>query len=158
MRSLDGPWKFHFADRSEDRPTDFMGKDFVAKDWDDIPVPSNWELQGYGQPIYTNITMPFTPGILDPNYKLDWKGPQPPRPPFVYRDNPVGSYYRDFDVQSQWTNDSIILHFGGVASAFYVWVNGKEVGYSQDSCLAAEFDITNYIQPGSNRVAVQVFK
>ncbi|SMP63588.1 beta-galactosidase [Neorhodopirellula lusitana] len=158
MRSLNGTWKFQFVERVEDRPTDFVAPDFVADQWSDIPVPSNWELQGHGQSIYTNITYPFTPGIFDPNLKYDWKGPQPPRPPFIYRDNPVGTYLRDFDVPAQWENDSIILHFGGVSSAFYVWVNGKQVGYSQDSCLPAEFDITEYVHPGNNRVAVQVFR
>ena len=85
--------------------------------------------------------------------------PQPPMPPYIYRDNPVGSYYRDFEVPAEWKNESIILHFGGVSSAFYVWVNGKEVGYSQGSQLAAEFDITDFVTPGANnRVAVQVFR
>ncbi|MFG0286968.1 MAG: glycoside hydrolase family 2 TIM barrel-domain containing protein [Rhodopirellula sp. JB044] len=158
MRSLNGTWKFRYVDRVQDRPTDFMASDFDGKQWDDIPVPSNWELQGHGQPIYTNITYPFTPRIFDKTLKYDWKGPQPPRPPFIYRDNPVGSYYRDFEVPVEWKDHSIILHFGGVSSAFHVWVNGEMVGYSQDSCLAAEFDVTSYVKPGTNRVAVQVFR
>ncbi|TWT83640.1 Beta-galactosidase [Planctomycetes bacterium CA13] len=158
LKSLNGTWKFKFVGKVKDRPTDFMAMGFLGEDWDDIPVPSNWELQGHGQPIYTNITYPFTPGILNPNLKYDWKGPPPPKPPFIYRDNPVGSYYRDFDVPTEWKDHSILLHFGGVSSAFYVWVNGQTVGYSQDSCLAAEFDITKYVQPGKNRVAVQVFR
>ena len=157
MLSLNGDWKFKYVEKSEDRPTDFMDKNFSG-DWDNITVPSNWELQGFGQPIYTNITYPFTPNILDPNLKYDWKGPQPPMPPFIYRDNPVGSYYRDFEVPKDWTGQSIILHFGGVSSAFYVYVNGKEVGYSQGSRLPAEFDITNYLEEGKNRLAVQVFR
>ena len=115
---------------------DFFAADFTGTDWSDIPVPSNWELEGHGQPIYTNITYPFTPNIQDPNLKYYWKGPQPPKPPFIYRDNPVGSYYRDFEVPQDWISNSIVLHFGGVSSAFYVWVNGQKVGYSQDSCLA----------------------
>lgn len=158
LRSLNGDWKFKFVDRWQERPTDFMARDFDGEGWNPIPVPSSWELQGYGQPIYTNIVYPFTPNILDPDLKFDWKGPQPPQPPFIYRDNPVGSYYRDFDVPAKWKDDSIVLHFGGVSSAFYVWVNGKQVGYSQGSRLAAEFDVTSYVQPGSNRVAVQVFR
>lgn len=158
MRSLNGTWKFHFSERSEDRPLDFITKDFSSDTWHDIEVPSNWELKGYGQPIYTNIVQPFTPNILNSTEEYDWKGPQPPVPPYIYRDNPVGSYYRDFEVPSEWDEQSIILHFGGVTSAFYVWVNGEKVGYSQGSCLAAEFDITDNLHAGKNRVAVQVFR
>ncbi|MGA9639544.1 glycoside hydrolase family 2 TIM barrel-domain containing protein [Flavobacterium sp.] len=159
IKSLNGTWKFNFVDKSEDRPTDFMTATFSgAKNWNDIEVPSNWELKGYGQPIYTNIVYPFTPNILDSTLKYDWRGPQPPLPPKIYRDNPVGSYYRDFEVPTDWNDQSVILHFGGVTSAFYLWVNGKEVGYSQGSCLAAEFDITKYLKPGKNRVALQVFR
>lgn len=157
MKSLNGPWKFHFTPKCENRPTNFFLKDFVGKEWKEIPVPSNWELQGYGQPIYTNITYPFTPReSLEGKY--DWKGPQPPIPPYIYRDNPVGSYFRDFEIPDEWSDQSIILHFGGVSSAFYLWVNGQKVGYSQGSRLAAEFDITEHIQAGKNRVALQVFR
>ncbi|MEN6363408.1 MAG: glycoside hydrolase family 2 TIM barrel-domain containing protein [Bacteroidales bacterium] len=158
LKSLNGTWKFNFVEKSENRPTDFMSADFAGNGWTDIEVPSNWELKGFGQPIYTNITYPFTPNILDPNLKYDWKGPQPPRPPKIYRDNPVGSYFRDFEVPAEWKDESIIIHFGGVTSAFYIWVNGKKVGYSQGSCLAAEFDITDFVKTGKNRVAVQVFR
>ncbi|WP_430813414.1 sugar-binding domain-containing protein [Carboxylicivirga sp. RSCT41] len=156
--SLNGEWKFRFVDKVNERPLDFMNTNIDVSDWDNITVPSNWELKGFGQPIYTNITYPFTPNILDPNLKYDWKGPQPPMPPKIYRDNPVGSYVRDFEVPANWDEQSIILHFGGVSSAFYVWVNGQEVGYSQGSRLAAEFDITKYLQPGKNKLAVQVFR
>ncbi len=158
MMLLNGEWQFKFVEREEERPQDFMGKDFVDDGWATIEVPSNWEMKGYGQPIYTNITYPFTPNILDPNIKYTWIGPQPPMPPFIYRDNPVGSYFRDFEVPEGWEDGSIILHFGGVTSAFYVWVNGEMVGYSQDSCLAAEFDVTDYLNEGCNRLAVQVFR
>ena len=158
MISLNGIWKFNFVEKAENRPTDFMASDFAGNGWDDIEVPSNWELKGYGQPIYSNIIYPFTPNILDTTIKFDWKGPQPPRPPKIYRDNPVGSYFRDFIIPEDWKDLSVIIHFGGVTSAFYIWVNGREVGYSQGSCLAAEFDITNYIKSGNNRVAVQVFR
>lgn len=158
MQCLNGTWQFKYVGKSEDRPTDFMAEDFSGKGWDDIPVPSNWELQGHGQPIYSNIIYPFTPNILTDKTNYGWMGPPPPRPPKIYRDNPVGSYYRDFEASSDWKDQSIILHFGGVSSAFYVWVNGKEVGYSQGSRLAAEFDITEYVKPGRNRLAVQVFR
>ncbi|MFR9530120.1 MAG: glycoside hydrolase family 2 TIM barrel-domain containing protein [Rikenellaceae bacterium] len=159
MVSLNGEWQFNFVERDDLRPTDFMTKDFKGDDgWAAITIPSNWEMKGYGQPIYTNIVYPFTPNILDPNLTYDWQGPQPPRPPQIYRDNPVGSYYRDFEVPDSWSDNSVVLHFGGVTSAFYVWVNGKQVGYSQDSCTAAEFDISDYIVEGKNRVAIQVFR
>ncbi|MFC2113368.1 glycoside hydrolase family 2 TIM barrel-domain containing protein [Bacteroidota bacterium] len=158
VKSLNGTWKFQFVEKEEDRPTDFMAKDFSSDGWDDIPVPSNWELQGYGQPIYSNIIYPFTPNILDTTLRFDWKGPMPPHPPFIYRDNPVGSYIKDFEVPSSWQDQSVIIHFGGVSSAFYLWVNGEEVGYSQGSRLAAEFDITEFIKPGMNRLAIQVFR
>lgn len=158
IKSLNGIWKFNFVEKAENRPTNFMGSNFNDPNWKDIEVPSNWELKGYGQPIYTNIVYPFTPNILDPTLTFDWKGPQPPRPPKIYRDNPVGSYFRDFEVPTDWKDQSIIIHFGGVTSAFYIWINGEKVGYSQGSCLAAEFDITNYVKPGKNRVAVQVFR
>jgi beta-galactosidase len=158
VKSLNGIWKFNYVGKSEDRPTNFMSKEFNGNAWDDIEVPSNWELKGFGQPIYSNIIYPFTPNILDTTVKYNWRGPQPPRPPEIYRDNPVGSYLRDFELPEQWKDQSIILHFGGVSSAFYVWVNGKKVGYSQGSRLAAEFDITDFVTAGKNRVAVQVFR
>ncbi len=159
MKSLNGAWMFNFVEKDELRPTEFMDKDFNGgSEWAEIDVPSSWELKGYGQPIYTNITYPFTPNILDPNLKYDWRGPQPPIPPYIYRDNPVGSYYRDFVVDEDWKDDDIVMHFGGVTSAFYLWINGQKVGYSQGSCLASEFDITKYLVDGRNRVAVQVFR
>lgn len=102
IKSLNGTWKFNFVEKVEVRPTDFMAKDFAGTDWNDIEVPSSWEMKGYGQPIYTNIVYPFTPNILDTTLKFDWKGPQPPRPPKIYRDNPVGSYFRDFEVPADW--------------------------------------------------------
>lgn len=157
MQSLNGFWHFKYVPRVEMKPDQFMFPNFNEL-WDSIHVPSNWELEGYGQPIYTNITYPFTPNILDDNLTYDWKGPKPPRPPKIYRDNPVGSYYRDFEIPAHWHDQSVILHFGGVSSAFYVWVNGVQVGYSQGSRLAAEFDITAHLKEGRNRVAVQVYR
>lgn len=139
MISLDGTWKFNFVPKSEDRPLDFYKKDVSG--WDNIEVPSCWEMKGYGTPIYTNVTYPFKPN-----------------PPFIERENPVGSYVKTFEVPEDWNNQQIILHFAGVSSAMYVWVNGKEVGYSQDSRLPAEFDITNFVKSGKNELAVQVFR
>ncbi|MGY6647528.1 glycoside hydrolase family 2 TIM barrel-domain containing protein [Wenyingzhuangia sp. IMCC45574] len=163
VQFLNGTWKFNFVESSTQRPTDFVAKDFKgnAKDWKDIPVPSNWELEGYGKPIYTNIIYPFTPDIKNGGKRnYSYMGPHPPQFPFIekYRENPVGSYYRDFTIDESWKDQSVVLHFGGVSSAFYVWVNGKKVGYSQGSRLAAEFDITDYISTGKNRVAIQVFR
>ncbi|MDO6760970.1 glycoside hydrolase family 2 TIM barrel-domain containing protein [Tamlana sp. 2_MG-2023] len=162
MKSLNGIWKFNYVEKSSERPSDFIAKNFEGNsDWHTIEVPSNWELQGYGQPIYSNIIYPFTPDILTGGTRnFNYMGPHPPQYPYIekYRDNPVGSYYRDFEVPTHWKNQSIILHFGGVSSAFYVWVNGEKVGYSQGSRLAAEFDITDYVTSGKNRVAVQVFR
>ncbi|SDR70547.1 beta-galactosidase [Polaribacter sp. KT25b] len=161
MQSLNGTWKFNFVEKSQNRPTDFIKKDFNDANWNDILVPSNWELQGFGQPIYTNIIYPFTPNIKNGGKRnFNYMGPNPPQFPFIekYRDNPVGSYYRDFTIPTEWKNLSVILHFGGISSAFYVWVNGKKVGYSQGSRLAAEFDITEFLSKGKNRIAVQVFR
>ncbi|WP_413431155.1 glycoside hydrolase family 2 TIM barrel-domain containing protein [Crateriforma spongiae] len=141
MTSLNGDWKFKFTPNAEDRPDDFFASDFDVTQWDTLPVPSSWEVKGYGQPIYTNSVYPFKPD-----------------PPRIDRENPVGSYVRDFDVDEQWTEDRIILHFGGVSSAFYVWVNGQLAGYSQGSRLPAEFDVTKLVKPGTNRLAVQVFR
>ncbi|MDO7136015.1 glycoside hydrolase family 2 TIM barrel-domain containing protein [Algibacter lectus] len=162
IKSLNGIWKFNYVEKSSERPSNFITETFEGgSDWHNIEVPSNWELQGFGQPIYSNIIYPFTPDILTGGTRnFNYMGPQPPQYPFIekYRDNPVGSYYRDFEVPKNWGNQSIILHFGGVSSAFYVWVNGEKIGYSQGSRLAAEFDITDYVTIGKNRVAVQVFR
>ncbi len=159
MTSLNGEWQFNYSPTVAERPREFAAIDFEGgEDWGPITVPSNWELQGHGQPIYSNIIYPFTPGILDPELTYNWRGPQPPRPPKIYRDNPVGTYYRDFEVPEDWKDDSLILHFGGVSSAFYLYINGREIAYSQGSRLAAEFDITEHVKTGNNRLAVQVFR
>jgi beta-galactosidase len=161
IQSLNGTWKFKYVEKSQNRPNDFIKKDFNGEKWDDVTVPSNWELQGFGQPIYSNIIYPFTPDIKNGGKRnFNYMGPHPPQFPFIekYRDNPVGSYFRDFTIPKDWKEQSVILHFGGVSSAFYVWVNGKKVGYSQGSKLAAEFDITKFISEGTNNVAVQVFR
>lgn len=141
MISLNGDWKFHFEPDSKNRPTDFFTPDFKADEWDSIPVPSNWELKGYGQPIYTNEKYPFTPNA-----------------PKIDRTNPVGSYLTQFAVPKDWKDQRVILHFGGVSSAFYCWINGQLAGYSQGSRLPAEFDITDLLVKGENSLAVQVFR
>ncbi|VGO15868.1 Beta-galactosidase [Pontiella desulfatans] len=141
LKSLDGEWKFNFTPDSKDRPLDFFQAGFNAAGWGTIPVPSSWEMKGHGQPIYTNSKYPFTANE-----------------PFIDRTNPVGSYLRDFEVPADWKDQRIILHFGGVSSAFYVWLNGELVGYSQGSRLPAEFDVTQQLKAGKNRLAVQVFR
>ena len=138
--SLNGNWKFNFVENAENRPIDFYNSD-VSK-WDDIEVPSNWEMKGYGTPIYVNSGYPFNMKYV----------------PNIDRDNPVGSYVKTFTLPEEWKNQRIVIHFGGVSSAMYLWINGKKVGYSQDSRLPAEFDITNFVKSGENKVAVQVFR
>lgn len=141
--SLNGTWKFRYVPTVGQRPLDFWKKGFDTSGWDEIGVPGNWELQGFGYPFYVGS-----------GYGI------PKNPPLVPADNsPVGSYKRSFAVPAAWKGRQIVLHFGSVASAFYVWVNGQRVGYSQDSKTPAEFDITAYVKAGAeNEIAVQVFK
>ncbi|MEU9169675.1 glycoside hydrolase family 2 TIM barrel-domain containing protein [Streptomyces sp. NPDC048420] len=148
--SLDGTWKFAYADRPDDRDTDFYGTGVDDSDWDTIPVPSTWQVHGYDFPIYINITYP-------------WWGPnglgeeaQPPAAPTRY--NPVGQYRRTFTVPKDWSGRRTFLHFEGVKSAHYVWINGELVGYHEDSYTAAEYDITEHLKPGTNQIAVEVYR
>lgn len=141
-KSLNGPWKFHWVNKPADRPTDFFNPKTDVGHWNDIQVPSNWQLHGYGKPIYINAGYPF---------RMD--------PPHISHDyNPVGSYRRDFIIPSTWKEGRVFIHFAGVKSAFYLWVNGRKVGYSQGSMTPAEFDITPYIKPGKNMAAVEVYR
>lgn len=143
VKFLNGNWKFAFAPTPDKAPANFFQEKFNDKAWGTLPVPGNWELYGHGTAIYTNIRYPFVPV----------------NPPYVpEKDNPVGSYRMTFEVPAAWKGRSVFLHFGGVTSAYYVWVNGKMVGYSEDSCLPAEFDITDYLKPGANLLAVQVYR
>ena len=140
--SLNGTWKFNYSSNPSQRPADFYKKNFDTKNWKTIQVPGSWELQGFDSPIYTDVQYPF-----------------PARPPFVPTDyNPVGSYLREFTVPQSWNGSDIILHFDGVESAFYCWVNGIRVGYSEDSRLPAEFNITKYLKKGKNTLAVEVYR
>ncbi len=142
IKSLNGSWKFNFSATPEKAPANFFTTDFNATQWDNIDVPSNWELKGYGTAIYTNIKYPFVVN-----------------PPFIaHADNPVGCYIKTFELPEYFKNMRTILHFGAVSSAFYVWINGKEVGYSEDSYLNSHFDITSYLKPGENILAVKVFR
>ncbi|MBN1831255.1 MAG: DUF4981 domain-containing protein [Deltaproteobacteria bacterium] len=139
---LNGVWKFKFLDCPEDTPDGFFSQGFSDKNWDDLKVPSNWQIKGYGRPIYTNIKHPF---------KAD--------PPKVPHDaNETGLYRLEFDVPSTWEDREIFLHFAGVQSAMYVWMNGKELGYSQGSMTPAEFNITKCVHTGQNILAVRVIR
>ncbi|MCH1924428.1 DUF4981 domain-containing protein [Shewanella sp. C32] len=139
--SLNGEWHFNFVKTPGERPLDFFKQDFDVSKWPLIKVPSNWQLQGYDYPIYVNHGYGF-----------------PKNKPLAPEYDPVGSYRRDFTVADDWQDKRIILHFGSVKSAFYVWVNGKKVGYSQDGKLPAEFDITDFVKKGNNSLSVQVFR
>ncbi len=140
--SLNGQWKFKWSARPADRPRRFHQIKFDDSAWHTIPVPSNWEMQGYGTPIYSNITYPF-----------------PKNPPFIaHDDNPVGSYRTAFTLPDSWRGRRVVIHFAGVESAFYLWVNGHKVGYSQGSRTPAEFDITEYLSPRGNTLAVEVYR
>ena len=143
-KSLNGTWKFNWVKNPADRPPGFYKPDFDISVWDDIPVPSNWEIQGYGFPLYFDEAYEWT------------KDPEPPLVPHHY--NPVGSYRRSFTIPQSWKNRKVIIHFGAVKSAMYLWINGKKAGYSQGSKTPAEWDITPYLVPGENTVALQVFR
>ncbi|MBE2212934.1 MAG: DUF4981 domain-containing protein [Opitutaceae bacterium] len=152
--SLNGPWKFHWVPRPEDRPVEFHRVDFDDTQWSTLEVPSTWETSGHGTPIYLSSGYAFR---IDPPRVTS----EPPADWTVARErNPVGSYRRAVDLPAAWAavGRRTFIHFGGVQSAFYVWVNGERVGYSQGSMAPAEFDITAFVRPGANQVAVEVYK
>lgn len=141
-QSLNGNWKFNIVKNPSQRPQNFYAADLDDSGWRDIKVPSNWEIQGYDIPIYTNITYPF-----------------PKNPPFIGGDyNPVGSYRRIFTVADSWKDKEIILHFGSITGYARVFLNGKEVGMTKASKTAAEFNVTSFLKKGDNLIAVQVFR
>ena len=150
--SLDGEWRFHWSRNPEERPVGFEQPDYDVSQWDKITVPGNWQLQGYGRPIYININYPFQrdqPRVTS----------EPPRDWYAYdHRNPVGCYVTFVNVTKAMRNKQLILHFGGVKSAMYVWINGKKVGYSQNSMSPAEFDVTDLLHEGNNRLAVEVYR
>lgn len=149
--SLNGQWQFHWAAKPEDRPMDFYKPGFDAKDWKQIPVPSCWEMLGYGTPIYTNITYPFrnNPPRIQGQEGYTILG----------EPNAVGSYRRTVQVPAAWDGREIYLHFNGVYSAAYVWVNGKKVGYTQGPNNDSEFNVTRYLKMGKeNLVCVEVYR
>ncbi|NOX89190.1 MAG: DUF4981 domain-containing protein, partial [Calditrichaeota bacterium] len=142
--SLNGIWKFKWVEKPADAPEEFYKDDYDVSDWDDFRVPANWEFNGYGIPIYVNV-------------RYEWTDkPNPPKVPHDY--NPVGSYRRTFTVPEGWQNREIFIRFGAVKSAFYIWINGRYVGYSQGSKTPAEWDITRYLRKGKNTVALKVYR
>lgn len=152
VHPLNGMWKFHYVKRPDQRPKDFYKASYDVSQWADIKVPGNWQTQGFGVPIYTNVTYPFAKKwpLVTAEPHGDWTAHE-------YR-NPVGSYRRSFTVPKGWQQRQIFIHFGGVESAFYLWINGQKVGYSQGSYLPAEFDVTKYLKEGENTIAVEVYR
>lgn len=151
-RSLNGDWKFHYVPRPEMRPVDFYKSDYNVSKWDTIKVPSCWQVLGYGTPYYRNAGYTF---------QRDWPRvtSEPPKDWTAYDErNPVGSYRRKFEVPANWSGRQSFLKFDGVDAGFYLWINGQKVGYSQNSRNAAEFDVTKYVHPGQNDVAVEVYR
>jgi beta-galactosidase len=149
---LNGKWKFKWSRIPEERPRGFYKTGYDVSGWDEIEVPSNWQMEGFGVPLYSNITYPFK---VDPPRVMS----EPPADYMSYElRNPVGSYRSKFKVPNNWKGRTVFLHFDGVESAFYVWVNGMKVGYSQDSRTPAEFHITPYLQKGENTLAAEVYR
>ncbi|MFD1871077.1 glycoside hydrolase family 2 TIM barrel-domain containing protein [Hymenobacter bucti] len=141
-QSLNGTWKFNYVARPADRPLDFFQPSFNDASWKPITVPGNWEIQGFGIPIYTNITYPF-----------------PRNQPFIDpSNNPVGTYRRSFTVPAGWAGREVLLHFGAISGCAFVYVNGQRVGISKAAKSPAEFDITKFLKPGDNQLAVQVLR
>ncbi|MEI6915999.1 MAG: sugar-binding domain-containing protein [Armatimonadota bacterium] len=139
--SLNGNWRFHYAASPAEAPEGFFSSCFDASTWDTLAVPSCWQMHGYGRPHYTNVPYPF-----------------PVDPPRVPSENPTGCYIRTFTVPPEWAGDRTILRFDGVDSAFHVWVNGTQTGFSKGSRIQAEFDITDILQSGINTLAVRVIQ
>ncbi len=141
VKLLNGTWKFHLSPTADEAPDEFIEPDFDAAGWDDIPVPSNWQLEGHDRPHYTNSAYPF-----------------PVDPPRVPTENPTGSYRRTFTVPDHWAGRRLYIRFEGVDSAFFVWINGRRIGYGQGSRVPTEFDITEHVHPGENVIAVRVYR
>jgi beta-galactosidase len=150
--SLDGQWLFRWSRNPEERIVDFYREDYDVSQWGKITVPGNWQTQGYGIPIYININYPFVkdrPRVTT----------EPPKDWTAYENrNPVGQYVTFVDVTKEMLSKNLILHFGGVHSAMYLWINGQKVGYSQNSMSPAEFDVTKFLHEGKNKLAVEVYR
>jgi len=144
--TLNGTWKFNWVKDADARPTDFYRADFNDKGWDKMPVPGLWEFNGYGDPIYVNIG-------------YAWRNQFKNNPPvFPIENNNVGSYRKEINLPANWKDKDVFIHFGSVVSNLYLWINGQFVGYSEDSRLEAEFNVTKYLKPGKNLIAFQVFR
>lgn len=159
-KSLSGTWKFNWVRKPADRPVDFYKPDFDVSGWDDITVPANWELEGYGIPIYVNHQYEFADYKHPVSSEIKFEDKiYPANPGNVPHDyNPVGSYRRTFTVPKNWDGRQVFVQFGAVKSAFYLWINGQKVGYSQGNKLPAEFDITPYLIDGENTIAAEVYR
>ena len=151
--SLNGTWRFHFVSEPSQRPMDFWKEGYDVSAWDTIPVPSNWEMQGYDRPIYANVEYPHsnTPPYIKARPGFNDGGAN-------YGINPVGSYVRTFQIPDNWDGRRTLIHFGGIYSAAFVWLNGQYVGYTQGANNVAEFDLTDFLHKGENTLAVQVFR
>ena len=160
---LDGQWKFKLFPGPENISEAFYEKDYDVSKWNDITVPGSWELQGYSYPIYTNVKYPFdmtdaksTHMVSPGEEKLQEEGKPFYRslnPPYVPKDNPTGCYVTEFTIPEDWNGREVFINFEGVESAFYIWINGQKVGYSQDSKLSSEFNISKYLRIGKNSIA-----
>ena len=155
--SLNGNWKFHWSPSPETRPLDFYKPETDISNWAEIDVPSNWQMRGYGTPIYSNQRYTFVrdwPRVMTkPRNKDEERYTTPATEP-----NAVGSYRRDIELPADWNGREVFIRFDGVDSFFYLWVNGHKVGFSKDSRTAAVFDITPYVQPGKNVIAAEVYR
>ena len=141
FKNLNGKWRFLFLEAPEYSPQNFYKEDFNVEQWDYITVPGNWQLQGYGKMHYSDLWYNF-----------------PINPPYVPTENPTGIYKRKFTIDDSWNGKRIILKFNGVDSAYTLWINGEEVGYSKGARIQAEFDITNYVKCGENDCTVRVYQ
>ncbi|GHT04345.1 beta-galactosidase [Bacteroidia bacterium] len=158
--SLNGNWKFHWVADPANRPVDFYKPSYNVSAWEEIKVPASWQIEGvrnnkpWDKPIYSNIKYPFT---TDVNAWPNPVGPRPPHYSYYSMPNPVGSYRREFTLPAGWDGRDVFIRFNSVGSGFYLWVNGERVGYSQDTYLPAEFNITPYLHAGSNVLAAEVY-
>lgn len=142
VMDISGEWRFHWSATPAEAPEDFWAVDYDDEAWGTMPVPGNWELNGYGYPIYTNIVYPF-----------------PKNPPYIpHDDNPTGCYRHEFDIPAEWEGRRIILHFESGLAAMHIWLNGEKVGYSEGTKTAVEFDITPYVKQGGNLLAIEGYR
>ena len=163
-KTLNGTWKFHWVPDPKDRPQDFCKPEYDVSQWDDIKVPATWQIEAvrhhknWDKPLYCNVIYPFCEWDWK---KIQWPNVIQPRPSnytFATMPNPVGSYRREFTIPESWKGRDVFIRFNGVEAGFYIWLNGKKVGYSEDSYLPAEFNLTPYLQAGKNVLAVEVYR